>query len=129
MVNMKTPRILIVDDHGEIRRLLRLTFDPAGYRIYEAANGPDALSIALRKRPDLVLLDVMMPGGLDGFEVCRRLKSDPLLGEIKVLLLTARGQAGDFLAGHGAGADGYLLKPFSPLALIDQAERLLAAGR
>lgn len=71
----------------------------------------------------------MMPGGLDGFEVCRRLKGDPLMAETKVLLLTARGQAGDFLAGHGAGADGYLVKPFSPLALIELAENLLAASR
>lgn len=126
---MKSHRILIVDDHNEIRRLLRFTFQTTGHRIYEAANGQDALRLARRKRPDLVLLDVMMPGGLDGFEVCRHLKGDPLMAETKVLLLTARGQAGDFLAGHGAGADGYLVKPFSPLALIDLAENLLAASR
>lgn len=126
---MKNHRILIVDDHNEIRRLLHFTFQTTGHRIYEAANGLDALRLARRKRPGLVLLDVMMPGSLDGFEVCRRLKGDALMAEIKVLLLTARGQAGDYLAGHRAGADGYLVKPFSPLALIELAENLLAASR
>lgn len=126
---MKKYRILIVDDHCDIRKLLRLSFDSTRYQVYEAANGSDALALARRKPPRLVLLDVMMPGGLDGFEVCRQLKADPSLPDLKVLLLTARGQAGDLLAGGVAGADAYLVKPFSPIELIDRVETLLAAGR
>jgi DNA-binding response OmpR family regulator len=125
---MKKTRVLIVDDHGEIRKLLRLSFDPDRHQIFEAGDGAAALALARRKPPRLVLLDVMMPGGLDGFEVCRQLKSDPQLAGVKVMLLTARSQAGDLLAGRLAGADAYLVKPFSPIELMDRAEALLAAG-
>jgi CheY-like chemotaxis protein len=76
-------------------------------------------------KPDLMLLDVMMPGELDGLQVCQRLKSDPVTKRIKVVLLTARGQARDREVGQAAGADEYLVKPFSPLQLIDTIERLL----
>jgi CheY-like chemotaxis protein len=75
-------------------------------------------------RPDLMLLDVMMPGELDGLQVCHRVKNDPELQHVKVVLLTARGQVRDCDAGSRAGADEYLVKPFSPLQLIDTIERL-----
>ena len=77
--------------------------------------------------PDLVLLDVMMPGELDGLQVCQRIKSDPRLAHIKVVLLTARGQARDREAGQQS-ADDYLVKPFSPLQLIETIERLVAVA-
>ncbi len=76
-------------------------------------------------RPDIVLLDVMMPGELDGLQLCRQLRSDPVMRHIKVVLLTARGQERDREAGRQAGADEYLVKPFSPLELIETIERLL----
>lgn len=112
-------KILIVDDHADIRRLIRMTLEFESHDIYEAEDGATALRLAQTLKPDLVLLDVMMPGYLNGLDVCRRLKSDPLLLGPAVILLTARGQARDCEAGRLAGADAYLVKPFSPLQLID----------
>jgi len=112
-------KILIVDDHADIRRLIRMTLEFESYDIFEAADGRSAVELALANRPDIVLLDVMMPGDLNGLEVCRRLKADATLAGAKVILLSARGQARDREAGLQAGADAYLVKPFSPLHLID----------
>lgn len=123
------PRLLIVDDHGEIRRLLRLSLDDGRYEIHEAADGEQALLAAHRLQPRAVLLDVMMPGHHDGLSVCRQLKAEPALAGIRILLLSARGQRADIKAGQAAGADGYFLKPFSPAALADRVEALLAEIR
>lgn len=112
-------KILIVDDHADIRKLIRMTLEFEAYEIHEAADGESALHAAQTLRPDLVLLDVMMPGGIDGLEVCRRLRASPELAGVHVMLLSARGQARDREAGLQAGADAYLIKPFSPLQLID----------
>lgn len=117
-------KILIVDDQEEIRELIRLALEFDDYELHEAANGEQGWSIAQQIKPDLMLLDVMMPGSLNGLQVCRRIKTDPGLAHIKVVLLTARGQDADRQAGLQAGADHYLIKPFSPLELmkvIDQA--------
>lgn len=112
-------KILIVDDHADIRRLIRMTLEFEDYEVHEAADAPAAVAAAAELKPDLVLLDVMMPGAYDGLEACRRLKSDASLQGLHVMLLTARGQANDREAGLKAGADAYLVKPFSPLQLID----------
>jgi DNA-binding response OmpR family regulator len=112
-------KIMIVDDHADIRRLIRLTLEFERYDIFEAADGNSALELAASGRPDVVLLDVMMPGEIDGLEVCRRIKADAALAGAKVIMLSARGQARDREAGLQAGADAYLVKPFSPLQLID----------
>jgi two-component system phosphate regulon response regulator PhoB len=85
------------------------------------------LRMAAAIKPDLMLLDVMMPGELDGLQVCQRIKSDPELKAIKVVLLTARGQQKDREAGTQVGADEYLIKPFSPLQLIETLERMVGA--
>lgn len=113
-------KILIVDDHADIRRLIRMTLEFEDYAISEAPDGETALSMACALQPDLVLLDVMMPGAVNGLEVCRRLRSDAEdCGDPHIIMLSARGQAADREAGLGAGADTYLVKPFSPLQLID----------
>jgi len=104
-----------------------MTLEFEDYEIHEAADGAFGLRMASAVGPDLVLLDVMMPGELDGLQVCQRIKSDPKLAGLKVVLLTARGQARDREAGQLAGADDYLVKPFSPLQLIETIERLVAA--
>ncbi len=117
-------RVLIVEDQADIRKLIRMTLEFEAYEIHEAADGPTGLRMAQALRPDLMLLDVMMPGALDGLQVCRHIKSDPDLAHIKIVLLTARGQARDREAGNLAGAEDYLVKPFSPLHLIDTIERL-----
>lgn len=116
--------ILIVDDHADIRRLIRMTLEFEDYQIHEAADGESALQLAAALRPDVVLLDVMMPGALDGLEVCARLKADPRFAGMQVILLSARGQARDREAGLRAGADAYMVKPFSPLQLIDHLASL-----
>jgi two-component system, OmpR family, phosphate regulon response regulator PhoB len=119
-------RVLIVEDQADIRKLIRMTLEFEPYEIHEAADGAFGLRMAGAVRPDLMLLDVMMPGELDGLQVCERIKSDPATMDIKVVLLTARGQVRDREAGKAAGADDYLVKPFSPLQLIETIERLMA---
>ena len=110
-------KILIVEDHADIRRLIRMTLEFEEYAIFEATNGEDGLFIAQTVKPDLVLLDVMMPGSINGLEVCRTLKAQP--NPPRILLLSARGRSEDLEAGVLAGSDAYLVKPFSPLHLID----------
>jgi two-component system, OmpR family, phosphate regulon response regulator PhoB len=119
-------RVLIVEDQADIRKLIRMTLEFEPYEIHEAADGAFGLRMAGAVKPDLMLLDVMMPGELDGLQVCERIKNDPATSDIKVVLLTARGQVRDREAGKAAGADDYLVKPFSPLQLIETIERLMA---
>jgi CheY-like chemotaxis protein len=120
-------RILIVEDHADIRKLIHMTLEFEDYDIHEAANADEGLVAVQQLRPHLLLLDVMMPGTMDGLDLCRRIKSDPSLGLPQVVLLTARGQSQDIEAGMNAGADAYLLKPFSPLKLIETLDNLLSA--
>ena len=119
-------RVLIVEDQADIRKLIRMTLEFEAYEIHEAADGAQGLRLARALKPDVLLLDVMMPGELDGLQVCSALKGDDTTRAIKVVLLTARGQARDREAGQKSGADEYLVKPFSPLQLIDTIERLTA---
>lgn len=122
-------KILIVDDHADIRRLIRMTLEFEDYEIREAADGEAALGAAAEMQPDLVLLDVMMPGPINGLEVCRQLRSGVQAGgSPRVIMLSARGQASDREAGLQAGADAYLVKPFSPLQLISSIAELWVAA-
>ena len=121
-------RVLIVEDQADIRKLIRMTLEFEAYEIHEASDGATGLRMARAVQPSLMLLDVMMPGEMDGLQVCQAIKTDPKLRDVKVVLLTARGQARDQEAGRAAGADEYLVKPFSPLQLIDTIERLMASA-
>ena len=121
-------RVLIVEDQADIRKLIRMTLEFEPYEILEAANGVDGLQQANSLVPDLMLLDVMMPGELDGLQVCARVRANPALKTTRVVLLTARGQIKDRDAGQLAGADEYLIKPFSPLQLIETIERLMPSA-
>ena len=119
-------KILIVDDQPEVRELVSVTLEIGPYRILTAENGNQAMSVARAELPDLMLLDVQMPGGtLDGLEVCRALKSDPRTKNIHIIMLTAKGQDWDKQAGHNAGADDYFVKPFSPLELMNKVESVI----
>jgi len=120
-------KVLIVDDQSDIRRLLRLTM-PGNFQISEATNADDALEAIRRDRPDAVILDVMMPGDIDGYQLCAKLKRDPMLAGIHVALVTARGQDSDRARGAEVGADAYFVKPFSPLALVRHLQSVLAAA-
>lgn len=120
-------RILIVEDHMDIRKLLKMTLEFDDFEIHEAANGDAGWVMAQELRPDIVLLDVMMPGTLSGLDVCRRLKADAATQHAKVIMLTARVQAADREAGATAGADDYLMKPFSTLQVLETIYRMEAA--
>lgn len=119
-----THRILIVEDQPDICKLIRMTLEFGDFEIHEAHDGEAGLNMARAIMPHVLLLDVMMPGLLDGYQVCTRIKQDPLLRQIQVVMLTARGQATDLAAGEAAGADAYLVKPFSPLELIERVESM-----
>ena len=121
-----TRKALVVDDQPDIRKLIMMTMECENFELHETDNGEDAWTIAQKLRPALVLLDVMMPGALDGYQVCEKIKADPTLGSFtKVILLTARGQKTDIERGHDAGCDAYLVKPFSPIELLDTVDRLV----
>ena len=119
--------ILVVDDDDRIRRVLRALLGSSQRRIVEACDGLDALVAVRRELPDLVLLDVHMPG-LDGIEVCRRIKSDLATQRLPVLMVTAAAGDEDRERGVAAGADAYLTKPFRPLELLDLLDEHLAAA-
>lgn len=117
---------LIVDDQPDIRKLILMTMESEDFELHETDNGVDALRIAQNLRPDVILLDVMMPGGLDGYQVCEKIKADTVLrSTTKVILLTARGQRTDIERGQAVGCDAYLVKPFSPIELLDTVDRLV----
>jgi len=112
-------KILIVDDQERIRELVRVTLDGTGdYQIFEAENGEQAVELAGKELPDLILMDVSMPGGMDGLKATRAIKGNSSTQGIYIILLTAKGQASDIEEGKTAGADSYFVKPFSPLELI-----------
>lgn len=118
-------KILVVEDDLESLKLIGLMLQSRGYQVLAALNGPQALQKATTEAPDLVLLDVMMPG-MDGYEVARRLRADPRTAHLPIIMLTARGQVTDKVAGFEAGADEYLVKPVHPAELLTRIEALLA---
>jgi len=121
-------QILVVEDQPELRKLMRMTLAQVDCDIAEAVDGASGWDQALRVRPDVVLLDIMMPGDLDGLELCRRIKADDRTRAAKVVLVSARGHRNDMSIGREAGADDYLLKPFSPSRLVEVIQRLSAPG-
>ena len=118
-------RALIVEDQADILDLIRMSLELEDLDIREAEDGDVGFAVALEFRPDLVLLDVMMPGSMDGFEVCRRLRADPAFRRTRIVMLTARSQDADRQQGARAGADAYLTKPFSPRQLLEVVHRLM----
>lgn len=128
-VTAREKRILIVDDHPELRLLVRESLDDGSgcYLFREAGNAGEALAALSAFRPQLVILDVMMPGEMDGYRLCQLIKSDPDLVFMHVVLLTARGQRADIEKGLAVGADLYLVKPFSPDQLLVAVARAFEA--
>jgi len=120
-------RILIADDEPHILRALGFVLEREGYALQYAVDGEEALVMARQERPDLVILDVMMPR-LDGFKACRALRREPGLASTQVIFLTAKGQESDHQQALAAGADRYLTKPFSPSEVVDVVRQLLSAG-
>ncbi|MDT7896536.1 MAG: hypothetical protein OXFUSZZB_000141 [Candidatus Fervidibacter sp.] len=116
-------RVLVVDDERHIVRLVQVNLERQGYEVLTAYDGVECLEKTKAEKPDLIILDVMMPR-MDGFEALQRLKSDPETNHIPVIMLTARAQDRDVLQGYQYGADLYLTKPFSPLELISLVKRV-----
>jgi CheY-like chemotaxis protein len=117
--------ILITDDDVQIRNIVEMTLGFGSYRVLQAEDGAGAVAIARREKPDLIIMDIMMPGEYDGLEATRILKSDPDTRGCTVILLTAVCGEEDVQKGYEMGADGYFTKPFSPLALIRKVEEVL----
>ena len=117
--------VVVVDDQPAMQLLLRATFETLGVDTWAARDGREALRLCREHRPALLVCDVMMPGGPSGLDVCRELRADAAHEGLRIVLVTARGQQADIAEGLAAGADHYLIKPFSPLALARLARELL----
>jgi len=120
-------RILVVDDEEAVRSLCIACIQHAlgvGYAVSEAANGDEAIAAVAADRPDLILLDILLPG-MDGFEVCRRLKGSPETKGIPIVFLTALGEEKDVQQGLALGGDGYIIKPFNAVTLAAQVAEIL----
>jgi len=128
MADYEAPLVLVADDEPDIRELVALRLERARYRVATARDGLEAFSQAVALRPDLIVLDVNMPGQ-DGFETSRRLREDPRTSHVPVVFLTARTREQDVLAGYAKGGDGYVTKPFEPHELLDRVDALVGVGR
>lgn len=117
-------KILIVEDEANIRQLLRYNLEKEGFQVMEAIDGIQGLRTAQREKPDLVLLDLMLPG-MDGLEVCRTLKGTPATSALPIIMLTAKAEEVDKIIGLELGADDYMTKPFSPRELIARIKAVL----
>jgi two-component system cell cycle response regulator DivK len=120
-------RILIVEDQEDNRKVLRDLLTSAGYEPIEAVTGEEGLTLAETQRPDLILMDIQLPG-LDGYEATRRIKANPALRGIPVIAVTSYALSGDDVKAREAGCDAYVTKPFSPRALLATIREYLAAG-
>lgn len=121
---MDTYTILIVDDESDILELLQYNIEREGYKVLLASDGEEAVKVAKKHRPDLILLDIMMPK-MDGIEVCRQIKEEPELSKTFIIFLTARSEEYSEVAGFDAGADDYIFKPIKPRVLIRRIKAIL----
>ena len=121
---MGKEKILIVEDEEDILELLRYNLAKEGYQVKGVESGEEALQEAVSKPPDLILLDLMLPG-VDGFDVCKNLKSNSKTSHIPIIMITAKGEDADIVSGLELGADDYITKPFSPRVLIARVKTVL----
>jgi len=117
-------RILVIEDHEDNRRIVRDLLTPAGYELIEAVTGEDGVAMAETHRPDLILMDIQLPG-LDGYEATRRIKANPALRQIPIIAVTSYALSGDDVKAREAGCDAYVTKPFSPRALLAKIREYL----
>ena len=120
-------RILVIEDHEDNRRILRDLLTSAGYEPIEAVTGEEGVTLAEAHRPDLILMDIQLPG-LDGYEATRRIKANPALRQIPIIAVTSYALSGDEVKAKEAGCDAYVTKPFSPRALLATVREYLPAG-
>ncbi|RJP28062.1 MAG: response regulator [Candidatus Omnitrophota bacterium] len=121
---MEQKKILIVDDEPELVEVLRLRLEANGYTVMEASNGQEGFDMARGLKPDLIILDLMLPK-IDGYKICRMLKFDEKYKHIPIILFTARAQDQDLKTGMEVGADAYITKPFEPQVLLSKIKELI----
>ncbi len=123
-----TAKILIIEDDSSAARLIGYAFEHEGHEVLSASNGLQGMVMVREKRPDVIILDVMLPG-LDGFEVCNRLKSDERTAHIPIVMLSAKGQDVDVETGKKVGADEYIVKPIDPDELLSRIEKFITKSK
>jgi len=121
--------ILIVEDEPQIVEVVSDYLKQAGYRVLSARDGQTGLTVARHERPDLIVLDLMLPGTMDGLDVCRSIRRDPALADLPIIMLTARTEEADRLVGLELGADDYVTKPFSPREVVARVRAVLRRAR
>ncbi len=121
-------RILLIEDEEDIAALIKLQAEMSGYKLHVEVDGINGFQAVKRERPDLVILDIMLPGQ-NGFDVCRKMKSDPDLKTIPIIILSAKGEELDVILGLELGADDYVPKPFSPKILFSRIRAILRRGK
>ncbi|MEM8961366.1 MAG: response regulator [Acidobacteriota bacterium] len=124
---MSRQKIVVIEDEADIREVIEHNLEREGFSVVGVGNGEEGVRTVVKHAPDLVLLDLLLPG-LDGIEVCRKLKMDPVTRQIPVIMVTAKGEESDIVLGLGVGADDYILKPFSPKELIARVRAVLRRG-
>lgn len=124
---MRHEQIAVIEDESDILEMIAYNLTREGYKVLSARDGAAGLELVRQEAPDLVLLDLMLPQ-LDGIEVCRRLKHDPLTRAIPIVMVTAKGEESDIVLGLGVGADDYIPKPFSPKELLARIKAVLRRG-
>ena len=117
-------RILVVEDQDSIRRMIEALVQARGYQVTAVSTGAKAIDVALTDTPDIVLLDLNLPGQYDGFDVCQKLRSDPLTRGLPVVIISAMDDDESRARASAAGATAYYTKPFSPIALLKEIDRL-----
>jgi DNA-binding response OmpR family regulator len=125
---VKTEKIVVIEDEADILEVIEYNLKREGYVVISSQSGEDGLDKIEKASPDLVLLDLMLPE-IDGVELCRKLKSDPLTASIPVIMVTAKGEESDIVLGLGVGADDYVTKPFSPKELVARVRAVLRRGK
>jgi two-component system alkaline phosphatase synthesis response regulator PhoP len=123
----KREKIVVIEDEADILEVLQYNLKREGYMVIASRDGEEGLDSVRRENPDLVLLDLMLPG-LDGLEVCKRLQADPVTANVPVIMVTAKGEETDVVSGLQIGADDYVTKPFSPKELLARVKAVLRRG-
>jgi two-component system phosphate regulon response regulator PhoB len=124
---VKAGRAVVIEDEPDILEVLTYNLEREGFKVHAAEDGEAGLALVRKRNPDVVLLDLMLPGR-DGLEVCRALKADPVTRDIPVVIVTAKGEESDVVLGLGLGADDYVVKPFSPKVLLARVKSVLRRG-
>ncbi|MFN0149741.1 MAG: response regulator [bacterium] len=124
---MSQGRVLVIEDDEDIAQVIEHNLSREGFEVLSSADGENGLALAKSSEPDVVLLDIMLPG-LDGMELCRLLKLDPATRSIRIAMVSARGEETDVVLGLGVGADDYIPKPFSPRELVARVKALMRRG-